>query len=190
VLPATQKTVALYTAWQMARGTAALLAPSSFQPYLSERHQHIAHDVLRRKLPAAHQGAVAHCDTEHCVELVRSPCFLVMGFATLMRPRSSVPLARSEVRRTHSEVVVRPCENKGGSIKPVLPARPPPPPLQSAEALPYCRRRLLRRSSARTVRPPRRARRCLRPPPPPRRACRLLPQLLRARRSPSRCPPT
>jgi hypothetical protein len=54
-------------------------------------------------------------------ELARALCFLVVGFATLMRSSSSVPLARSDVRRTESDVVVRPRTIKGGGINPVLP---------------------------------------------------------------------
>ena len=53
--------------------------------------------------------------------LARALCFLVVGFATLMRSSSSVPLARSDVRRTASDVVVRPRTIKGGGINPVLP---------------------------------------------------------------------
>ena len=59
--------------------------------------------------------------------LLRSLVFLVVAFATLMRPGSSVPLAWRDVERSSTLCAVRPREIKNGQLNPVLPAPKPFP---------------------------------------------------------------
>ena len=59
--------------------------------------------------------------------LLRSLVFLVVAFATLMRPGSNVPLAWRDVERSSTRCAVRPREIKNGQLNPVLPAPKPFP---------------------------------------------------------------
>ena len=101
----------------MADGSAARLAA----------HMAVARSGAQTEVTVALPARVANdagralvCDVPSA-GLARALCFLVVGFATLMRSSSSVPLARSDVRRTESYVVVRPRTIKGGGFYPVLP---------------------------------------------------------------------